>query len=252
MTDTTEINISKLDKIRALLDKAESTASQFPQEAEALTAKAIELMEVYRIDEAMIADAKPLEDRGKIIESEFSIGSGPYVNARKQLVVEIAASHSVRALESTDFKGKTVYLIGYQTDVELTEMLYTSLLVQATSTMYSPEVKASKPGIVHGRAFNRSFLLAFAHRIGRRLLEAKESAEASVVTDERSVALVLADRKADVDADVFRRYGNIPSVPPITASSSYEGYVAGSEAADRADLGIDRRVSTTKSKALTS
>lgn len=243
----TDPDTSKLSKIRALLDKAESTASTFPEEAEALTAKAIELMERYRIDEAMIADAAPLQDRGRIIEIRFSVGSGPYVNARVELAHQIAMAHSVRLLQQTGYKGKTVYLIGYETDVALTEMLYTSLLVQATSALASPEVKASKPGYEHGTAFSRSFLLAFAYRIGERLRESSKTAsDAQTPTGERSVALVLADRTKDVDADVLRRYGRVGRARSSTGSSSSEGHAAGSAAASRADLGTNRRVSTNR------
>ena len=250
-----EVDLSKLEKIRALLDKAES--SEFPQEAEALTAKAIELMERYRIDEAMIADARPAQDRGKIIEIRISAGSGPYVNARIDLADQIARNHSVKLLQSTGYKGKTIYLIGYETDVALTEMLYTSLLVQATRAMASPEVKASKPGHVHGTAFSRSFLMAFAHRIGDRLRASNSSAEgayteplSTTTTSTRSVAMVLADRTKDVDDDVLRRYGKLRAARPVSGASSWEGTRAGSAAADRADLSTNRRVTSSYKKAL--
>lgn len=256
-TDATEPDLSKLAKIRALLDKAESTAAFFPDEAEALTAKAIDLMEKYRIDEAMIADAAPVQDRGKIIEVQFSVGSGPYVNARVNLANAIARAHSVKLLTATGWKGKTVYLIGYETDVALTEMLYTSLLVQATSALSSSDVKALKPGYEHGTAFNRSFLLSFAERIGERLRESTDTAMATpyvpgAKTDEpvRSVALVLANRKADVEEDVLRRYGRLRSARPTTGGSSWVGGEAGRSAASQADLGTNRRVASSSRKAL--
>lgn len=246
-TDTeTEIDLSKLAKIRALLDKAESTATEFPEEAEALTAKAIELMERYRIDEAMIQDARPAQDRGKIVEVRFSAGSGPYVNARCRLAAVIAENHSVKMLQATGYKGKTVYLIGYETDVALSEMLYTSLLVQATRAMASPEVRATKPGHVHGTAFSRSFLMAFADQISKRLRESNTVAQTETLsTGTRSVALVLADRSKDVEEDVLRRYGKLRSARSGTGTSSWEGANAGTAAANRADLSTNRRVSAT-------
>lgn len=250
-TDQTA-DLSKLEKIRALLDKAESTAAEFPAEAEALTAKAIEMMERYRISEIMIADAAPLQDRGKIIETTINVGSGPYVNARIALADQIARNHSVKLLQSTGYKGKKIYLNGYETDVALTEMLYTSLLVQAMRAVSSPETRQIKPGYEHGTAFNRSFLLAFADRIGVRLQESNSSAVAAegVPTSGRSVALVLADRSADVDADVLRRYGQLRAARPITGASSYAGRSAGTKAADRADLSTNRRVSSAHTRAL--
>jgi hypothetical protein len=258
MSTTTDIqeepDLSKLEKIRALLDKAEATAVMFPDEAESFTAKAIELMERYRIDEAMIQDAAPVQDRGKIIEVTFSVGAGPYVNARVALADAIARPHSVKVLEEIGYKGKSVYLIGYETDVALTEMLYTSLLVQATSALASDEVKASKPGYVHGKAFARSFLISFASRIGQRLRESNDvavsDADLAAPVGQRSVALVLADRSKDVDDDVLRRYGKLRASRPATGASSAEGFAAGTLAADQADLNTNRRVSTSNRKAL--
>jgi hypothetical protein len=250
MTTDTEVDISKLEKIRALLDKAESTADLFPAEAEALTAKAIELMERYRIDEAMIADARPSQDRGEIIEKTVFAGSGPYVNARVMLADSIARNHSVRLLIGGGYRGKTLYFIGYETDVALTEMLYTSLLVQATRALGSSETRASKPSHVHGTSFCRSFLLAFAETIGMRLNSASRRVEGEERSDGRSVALVLADRKTAVDEDVLRRYGKLRPSAPITAGSSWEGAYAGARAAQKADLGTDRRVSTNTRKAI--
>lgn len=249
-TDTTaEIDLSKLEKIRALLDKAESTANEFPAEAEALTAKAIEMMERYRIDKAMIADARPLQDRGKIIEKRILIGAGPYVNARMCLATVIATAHSVNVSVGTTYKGKMLYLVGYESDLELTDMLYTSLLVQATRSMNSAEVKATKPTYEHGTAFCRSFLLSFADIIGRRL-----EAATRVASDEqdsgRSVALVLADRKTAVDEDALRRYGKLRAARPITGSSSAAGSVAGFQAGQKADLGTNRRVNGARTKSL--
>ena len=241
-----DIDISKLEKIRALLDKAESTATEFPAEAESLTAKAIEMMERYRIDEAMIADSAPLQDRGKIIEVRINAGAGPYVNARVRLADRVAKNHSVKLLQSTGYNGKVIYLIGYETDVALTEMLYTSLLVQATRAMGSSEVRATKPGHVHGTAFSRSFLLSFAEVIGERLRETTSATSTATTPPDgsRCVALVLADRYKDVENDVLRRYGKIRSSRQQTAASSLEGRAAGSSAANRADINMNRRVSS--------
>ncbi len=251
-TTEPEVNLSKLGKIRAMLDKAESTAAEFPAEAEALTAKAIDMMETYRITEAMIADAAPLQDRGQIIETEILVGSGPYVMARVDLASNIGRAHSVKVLTASRYEGRVVYLIGYETDVALTEMLYTSLLVQATSALTNPEVKASKPGHVHGKAFARSFLMGFASRIGTRLREssaqATEAFDAAPAEGARSVALVLADRMEDVEEDVLRRYGKLRSVTARSGSSSWEGTLAGQAAADKADLGTSRGVSATTMK----
>lgn len=247
-TTTEEIDTSKLSKIRALLDKAESTDS--PEEAEALTAKALEWMEKYRIDEMMVADAAPKQDRGKIVQTAFKVGSGPYVNARIALAGSISRAHSVTLLIQPGYEGKTVLLNGYETDVALTEMLYTSLLVQATRAADSPETLAQKPHNVHGTAFKRAFLLSFADRIEERLREATAVAADAHEGEGRSVALVLVDRSKDVQDFVFKRYGKLRAARPAAPASSYAGSVAGTRAANNADLSTNRRVSGNGTKAL--
>lgn len=248
MTDTLiEPDVSKLDKIRALLDKAESTDS--PAEAEALTAKAMEWMERYRISEAMIADAKPRQDRGKLIERGIYVGTGPYVNAHINLAEIIAVNNSVRLLIRTGLRGKTILLNGYESDVDTVEMLYTSLLVQATRAMEHPDTKKRKPAGLHGTAFKRSFLLGFGDQIGVRLREANKSAAAehdAVAGSGRSVALVLADRAADAEDFVFKRYGHLRAAKPAAPSASLEAELDGAKAARRADIGTDRRMGGTR------
>jgi hypothetical protein len=249
-TDTTteDVDTSKLSKIRALLDKAESTDS--PEEAEALTAKALEWMEKYRIDEMMIADAAPLQDRGEIIEARIAAGSGPYVNARIGLASAIARNHSVRLLIETSYRGKTILFSGYETDVALTEMLYTSLLVQATRAVDSPATLALKPRSVHGISFKRAFLLSFGDRIAQRLWESSAAAADAYEGEGRSVALVLADRTKDVDAYLFNRYGKVKAGRRAAPASCYAGMKAGADAADAADLSTNRRVGANETKAL--
>lgn len=247
---TTEVDSSKLAKIRALLDKAESTAAEFPDEAEALMTKAIDLMERYRISEAMVADAAPLQDRGKIVEVSIAAGSGPYVNARVALAGAIARNNSVVLLIQTSFRGKTILLNGYETDVAMAEMLYTSLLLQATRSMDSPETLAQKPSGIHGTAFKRAFLLSFADRIEQRLKEASAVVADAYEGGGRSVALVLADRSKDVQDYIFNRYGKLRSARPSSPASSHAGMKAGIDAADAADLSTNRRVSKSDAKAL--
>lgn len=244
MTDTmTTPDTTKLDKIRGLLEKAESTDS--PEEAEALTAKAMDWMERYRITEAMIADSKPRQDRGKLVEKAVDVGKGPYVNARIQLADAVARNNSVKLLISNGLRSKRILLCGYESDVERVEMLYTSLLVQATRAMNHPDTKADKPDCIHGTAFNRAFLLGFSDEIDLRLKEANIAAssdhEASA-GDGRSVALVLADRAQDAEDFVFKRYGKVGKARSSAPAASYTGLTAGGMAGRRADIGTDRRV----------
>lgn len=231
-------------RIRALLDKAENT--EYSHERDAFTAKAIALMAEYQITEAMVdAAANPQDRRGRIGDREIQLGSGPYVRARLALLGHVAEVQCVSLVTRVGWDGRVAILHGYETDLARVELLYTSLLVQATS-------EAARIVAPQGRSttsVRRSFLFGFSNRVGERLEKSRRDAQASFdanrsvrsdATDapERSVALVLADRRADVDDYVRQRYGHLGTLR--SSRVGIEGYGAGQAAGNRADLGSHR------------
>lgn len=230
MSDFTTDDICR--KVRGLLDKAEATP--FPEEAEALSEKAMEMMAQHRIDLAMLEASRPRQDRGKVIERDVLLGSGPYVRARLALIVKVADASYAKVLTSVGFEGRIAHVIGYENDVADVEVLYTSLLAQATGAVQA----------VRGVANRRTFLFAFTERIASRLHEINAAAEASVATgDGPGVAIVLADRRADVKADIDRRYGRVRTLGRAASlSGSASAIIAGREAGNRADIGTGNRV----------
>jgi hypothetical protein len=120
-------------------------------------------------------------------------------------------------------------------------MLYTSLLVQATSAATAHR----------GIAGRRAFLFGFASEVGRRLREINAAAvlahdAVEHEADAPGVALVLADRKADVEADVDRRYGKVGTLSASAPVSDRGAHAAGRVAGSRADLGTDNRLGQQK------
>ena len=131
-----------LGRIRGLLAKAEAT--DYPEEAEALSAKAQELMARHSIDEALLdgADGSPGGPAGG--PSAVRIGiEGPYEQAKALLLDAVAAANRCQAVWAADVGFST--LVGFAPDLEAAEMLYTSLLLQATAAM-------SRAGDDHHRA----------------------------------------------------------------------------------------------------
>jgi hypothetical protein len=220
---------SVLRRIRALLDQAESTP--YPSEAESFAAKAAELMARHRVDEAAVAD-RP-DDR-RVVEVDVELGRGQYVRARLALLGAVAEPYDCRVLTSVRADGRVGHLVGHAGDVERVELLYTSLLVQATRAAAAESVPRGHTGV----EFRRGFLFGFAHRVGERLTE--QMAEAVRTTPGEaaagsSVALVLADRRAAADDHIARRYGRVGRLDPaaaIGADAARRGRAAG----DRADL----------------
>ncbi|RLU80810.1 hypothetical protein CTZ27_33855 [Streptomyces griseocarneus] len=216
-----------LARIRALLAKAEST--QFAEEAEALSAKAQELMARHSLDEALLAAhaSGPADGPGAC-----RLGvEGPYESAKALLLDAVAEANHCRAVWSGDFGFSTV--VGFEADLELVELMYTSLLVQATTAMR----RAGDDHHARGRSrrtrdFRESFLIAYAARIRERLTAATEGVVATEAPSE--VLPVLAARDVAVGETTTRLF-------PTTTSHRLrgrdaEGWARGEEAANAARL----------------
>jgi hypothetical protein len=222
-----------LARVRALLAKAESTT--FPEEAEALSAKAQELMSRYSIERIVtenpsVADSHPAAARRLWLDN-------PYVAAKAMLVGVVAEANRCRAVLSEKIGFTTV--LGDEVDLEIVELLSTSLLVQATRAMVSAGSQITRSGRSRTRSYRQSFLLAYATRIGERLTAARD-AGAAAVADAAQLLPVLAARERMVD-ELFE------SMFPQSVSRSFSvgnaaGWHAGRAAADLAVLDTRRAV----------
>ncbi|MFG2552037.1 DUF2786 domain-containing protein [Streptomyces sp. NPDC048581] len=210
-----------LTRVRALLAKAEATG--FPEEAEALTAKAQELMARHSIDEALLAgrDHAPKDAPGAC-----RIGvEPPYEQAKAVLLDAVATANHCRAVWNEPFGFCTV--IGFEGDLEAVELLYTSLLVQAQTAMTKAEAAQRAGGRKRTKTFRQSFLAAYAHRIGTHLTVA---AQTQVTQD---LLPVLASREVAVTDRMDRMFPET-TMTRLRGVSDEAGWVEGSEAADRA------------------
>ncbi|WP_194820466.1 DUF2786 domain-containing protein [Nocardia sp. XZ_19_385] len=214
-----------LTRVRGLLAKAESTS--FPEEAEALSAKAQELMTKYAIDRVLVearAVAADLPGARRIWLDT------PYVDAKALLVEVVTHANRCRAIFS-DWGFTTV--VGDEPDLDAVELLVTSLLVQATRAMIAGADPDPRDAHSRTRSFRKSFLLAYATRIGERLAEANEATIAESAEPEHLLP-VLASHQAKVDKAFDSLF---PAVAPKrTTIGSAAGWDAGRAAADRAQL----------------
>lgn len=227
-----------LAKIRKLLAKAENDAAT-PQEAEAYTAKAAELIAAYGIDQALLAaeDGSPVVAGDRVIDLE-----APYARDKADLLATVSAHYGCQAVQiSTRSPGATswsLHLFGQDADLERTELLFTSLLLQAATWM----VRAPIPRGESQAAFRRSWLAGFRMAIGVRLAaaenDARERAQATRAAGLPSAALVLADRAAMVSEAVHQAYPRLRAARARQLSGS--GRDDGWRAGQRADLGGGR------------
>jgi hypothetical protein len=218
-----------LDRVRALLAKAEST--DFPEEAETYTAKAQQLMARHSIDQALLAASAG----GGENPATRRVGiDNPYEVPKSLLLQVVAKANRCRTVWHKRFGLTTV--VGFPADIDSTEMLFTSLLVQATRAMTALKPRPDRYGRNTVRSFRQSFLTAYALRIGERLNTATEETDREMTTSVggQSLLLVLAARSDAVD-DAFTK--QFPELTQHSMSiSNREGWASGRAAADRAIL----------------
>jgi hypothetical protein len=125
--------------------------------------------------------------------------------------------------------------MGFPTDLDSVELLFTSLLVQGVRAMTQTGPRQDRYGRNNTRSFRQSFLTAYAQRIGERLHLATESVVAEAATGgEPDLLPVLKARSDDVQARFAELF---PGIRTRTISvSNREGWAEGRAAADRADL----------------
>ncbi|MFD4528864.1 DUF2786 domain-containing protein [Streptomyces sp. NPDC058470] len=214
-----------LTRIRALLAKAEATG--FPEEAEALSAKAQELMARHSIDEALLAARTHAKDA----PGACRIGvEPPYETAKAVLLDAVAGANRCRAVWN-DFLGFST-VVGFEPDLEAVELLYTSLLVQATAAMTKAEAAQRAAGRKRTKTFRQSFLAAYAHRIGDRLASAAESQVASAVGE---LLPVLVAREVAVTDHMERMFPETVTTR-LRGVTDETGWQEGAAAADRAQV----------------
>jgi hypothetical protein len=237
-----------LSRIRALLAKAEST--EFAEEAEALSARAQELMAKYSIDHALLAaeTGHKEEPDGRRVAVD-----NPYEAPKASLLHTVAQANRCRTVWSKELGLVTV--IGFPADLDAVELLFTSLLVQANSAMLRAGAKRDALGRSRTRAFRQSFLVSYAIRIGERLSEAADHAEQQAVAEQaaseqaaagadggggggggKDLVPFLAARHQAVDDAVDAMFGDTLTSSRAIRATDAEGWTSGRVAADMASL----------------
>lgn len=221
-----------LTRVRTLLAKAEST--EFPEEAEALTAKAQQLISRHAISAAVLDAERGLERAAAL---RRHLVDDPYADPKCQLVATVADANGCQAVTTRAFGWVT--LAGDERDLDAVEVLATSLLAQATAAMHRMGPRRDASGRSRTRSFRRSFLLGFAQRIGHRLSEAEQAETVEAADGDHRVLPVLASREARARDAISAAF---PEVTRRTVTVSHAGgWQAGQAAADLADLGAGER-----------
>lgn len=247
------IQLKKLEQIRALLAKAEAGTTE--AEAELLTAKALELAAKFEIDNALI-HAKPDAPRETMGKRTGSVQK-PW-SQMQTLMNQIAVFCGVKMIQLAGTEHNAGYtLIGYEADLDRTEMLFTSLLVQGTRWVtydYRQHVESARDHFAtpdRRSTYRRSWWGHFTIVISERLIAIKKAA-ARASAQERinddtgpSTALVLADRALAVQNAVERQFPALKRARSMRTGTG-SGGAAGAAAGYRADLGGSKLGASTR------
>ena len=227
-----------LDRVRKLLAKAEDEGCS-PAEAEALTAKAAELMARYGIDRALLGALHPETDRPA--DRVFTLAN-PWGDVKRHLLAGLAMALRCQCVQTRSAEGTRLHVFGYASDLERADILFTSLLVQMARAL----AKQVVPGYGgEARAWRRSWMLGYCTAVVTRVRAAEEAAVASASASEgaagadvaatgQPAALVLADRSLVVRRQVSAAY---PRLRKTRVTYSGGGYGDGYREGQKADIG---------------
>lgn len=221
-----------LARVQALLAKAEAT--EFDDEAEALSAKAQELVSRYALDRLLESAQSGVDERPAVRRMWLD---APYVLPKAMLVHVVAEANRCRSVVAEKLGCCT--LVGQASDLDAVELLVPSLLVQAHAGLSRFGRQTDRRGTSRTRSFRQSFLLAYANRIGERLTAVDAAARSA---DPRAGELVplLHRQKQRVDVVVGELFPHV--VERAGSVGNAYGWAAGRAAADQALIGADLQV----------
>lgn len=228
MTMPEELAPNLIDKVRKLLAMAEGSAN--PNEADAFSRKAAELIALHRIDPERLR-AEAADDLDVV---EIELGRGAYVRGRLALLGAVGDAHGCKVVYEVRDRGTVAFVAGFVSDLDAVSLLYHSLHTQASSRMAS-ERRATAAATQQWR---RSFLFGYADQIRSMLRRTADDARRRTRTADATLpALRARDRRVE---DYSReRFGRIVAArrPKPALATAWQ---AGRDAAARADLGRER------------
>lgn len=225
---------STIEKVAKLLSQA-NHPSTGEAEAEAFRKKAMLIMQREAITEAMVNAHADKSTSAEPIVKLFTFEKPPHAKQKRVLFSYIALGLGCKVV--LPHHGKSYNLIevyGFKEDIERADALYDLLILDVLHQV------STSPNS-YDTAWRNAFIIAYASAVNQRLLDARKEA-VSERNDSGSTELVLADRGKRVESMVTKAY------PKLTRTkisySSMSGAKDGWKAGQKADLGLDPKLST--------
>lgn len=225
-------------KIRALLDRAEHENTPEEERLSCLE-RAQAMMEKHAIEEHQVRDLNNDRANAKVGRRTYFRAEKrqAYVKARRELLFGLAATMKLKVVSfgANGRDGSEVF--GFEADLDMLDILYTSILVQMGTAMTQAEREASY--IDNVRSWRTSYAHGFVRTVTSRLWHAAQARN-----DEHRVAgtdVVLVNRAEVVAAAMDEAYPHTRKGAAASASLSDLGaYGTGARDGRNADLGGQR------------
>jgi hypothetical protein len=172
-------------KVEGLLQKANS--STYAEEAKAFQQKAQELMTKYQVEETDLFG----RSKDEIISNRKVVIENPYVIDKSILLGSIAKQNFCRVLRGSNY----VIIYGYESDIELTLVMYNYLVID----MFSKAAQNIPKGGAT-TSWKKSFFGGYSATISSRLKEARkfQVEQESIINGNDNFAFALKKKEHSI------------------------------------------------------
>lgn len=212
-TDPSDEQAKNREKIAALLRKAESTP--YEEEASTYIHKAAELQHKYNITHV----SADLDQKSKVKADRLYI-SAPYAREKGVLLNAIASHCNVQTIALTS--SGIICLVGFLDDIAYVKDMFASLERQCLYYMHNSPKAHLTGNSAETASFRRSFIIAYALRIGEILRQAEEESSPDL-TKAQEKAVAIAESSVNRIFRTIFPHVSTHRVQPHNASGFNEG-----------------------------
>jgi len=220
------LNEKMLRRVRSLIAKAEATT--FEAEAAAFMTKAQELITTHSLQDALHAHGNQEPSTVQMVDL---VVDNPYRGRKAELLGAVGQANRCRVVIGQSH----CTLIGYPIDIQATDLIFSSLLFQASAAMLREGKQIDARGVNRTKSFRNAFIAGFASRIGQRLVDADQRVtHEAEVQGSQSLVPVLRERSREIDRVLHDAFPSLRTTR--TRISNANGWHAGQTAGNSANL----------------